>query len=125
MKAGRVMAEKLLTKDPNLCDAWIAIGVENYMLSIKPAPVRWVLRLTGAQTDRGVGIEKLKLAAEKGHYPAPFARLMLAVVALCDSDPNRARELLSGLAQEYPHNPLYRQELARLSPALAGRGVVQ
>lgn len=125
MKAGRVMAEKLLAKDPNLCDAWIAVGVENYMLSIKPAPVRWVLRLTGAQTDRGIGIEKLKLAAEKGHYLAPFARLMLAVVALRDSDPNRARELLSGLAQEYPHNPLYRQELARLNPAIAGKDVAQ
>ena len=125
MKAGRVMAEKLLAKDPNFCDAWIAVGVENYMLSIKPAPVRWVLRLTGAQTDRGVGIEKLKMAAEKGHYLAPFARLMLAVVALRDGDPNRARELLSGLAQEYPHNPLYRQELARLNSAITGSDVAQ
>jgi hypothetical protein len=41
MKTGRMMAEKLLAKDPNLYDAWIAVGVENYMLSIKPAPVRW------------------------------------------------------------------------------------
>jgi hypothetical protein len=31
--------------------------------------------------------------------------------------PNRVRELLSELAREYPHNPLYRQQLARLSPA--------
>jgi hypothetical protein len=69
------------------------------MLSIKRAPVRWFLRLTGAQTDRGIGIEKLKLAAEKGHYLAPFAQLMLAVAALRGSDPNRARELLSGLAR--------------------------
>jgi tetratricopeptide (TPR) repeat protein len=125
MKAGRIMAEKLLAKDPNIYDAWIAVGVENYMLSIKPAPVRWALRLTGAQTDRGFGIEKLTLAADKGHYLAPFARLMLAVVALRASDPNRARQLLSGLAQEYPHNPLYREELARLSPAIAARSVAQ
>jgi tetratricopeptide (TPR) repeat protein len=125
MKAGRTMAEKLLAKDPNLYDAWIAVGVENYMLSLKPAPVRWVLRLTGAQTDRGIGIEKLKLAAEKGHYLAPFAQLMLAVAALRDSDPNRARELLSELAREYPHNPLYRQELARLSPAIAVNNIAQ
>jgi tetratricopeptide (TPR) repeat protein len=119
MKAGRMMAEKLLAKDPELYDAWIAVGVENYMLSMKGAPVRLLLRLTGAQTDRAIGVEKLKLAAEKGHYLAPFARLMLAVVALRDNDPNRARELLSGLAQQYPHNPLYRQELARLNPAIA------
>jgi len=37
---------------------------------------------------------------------------MLAVAALRDSDPNRAREFLSELAREYPHNPLYLQELA-------------
>ena len=90
--------------------AWFRIGIQtgwasmrgarqNYMLSIKRAPVRWFLRLTGAQTDRGIGIEKLKLAAEKGHYLAPFAQLMLAVAALRGSDPNRARELLSGLAR--------------------------
>jgi hypothetical protein len=35
MKTGRMMAEKLLAKDPNLYDAWIAVGVENYMLSVK------------------------------------------------------------------------------------------
>jgi tetratricopeptide (TPR) repeat protein len=125
MKACRTMAEKLLAKDPNLYDAWIAVGVENYMLSLKPAPVRWILRLTGAQTDRGIGIDKLKLAAEKGHYLAPFAQLMLAVAALRDSDPNRARELLSELAREYPHNPLYRQELARLSSTIAVSNVAQ
>jgi tetratricopeptide (TPR) repeat protein len=125
MKAGRMMAEKLLAKDPNLYDAWIAVGVENYMLSIKQAPVRWVLRLAGAQTDRGIGIEKLKLAAAKGHYLAPFAQLMLAVAALRDSDPNRAREILSELARAYPHNPLYRQELARLSPAIAVNNIAQ
>jgi hypothetical protein len=47
------------------------------------------------------------------------------VVALRDGDPNRARELLSGLAQEYPHNPLYRQELTRLNSAIAGSDVAQ
>ncbi|MGA3041552.1 MAG: hypothetical protein ABSF54_12270 [Bryobacteraceae bacterium] len=125
MKAGRMMAEKLLAKDPNLYDAWIAVGVENYMLSLKRAPVRWILQLGGAQTDRGIGIEKLKLAAEKGHFLAPFAQLMLAVAALRDSDPNRAREILSVLAREYPHNPLYRQELARLSPAIAVHDAAQ
>jgi hypothetical protein len=87
--------------------------------------VRWALRLSGAQTDRGVGIEKLTLAADKGHYLAPFARLMLAVVALRASDPNRARQILSGLALEYPHNPLYREEIARLSPAIAAPNVAQ
>jgi len=124
MKAGSAAAERLLAQDPTFYDAWLAVGVENYMLSIKPAPVRWLLRLGGGQTDRAMGIEKLRLTAEKGHYLAPFAKLLLAVAAMRDHDNQRARELLAGLIRDYPQNPLYRQELTRMS-ALASRSVPQ
>ena len=43
------------------------------MLSLKPAPVRWLLRLGGAQTDKMEGIQKLQLTAEKGRYLRPYA----------------------------------------------------
>lgn len=115
MKSARTLAEQLLASHPDLYDAWIAIGVENYMLSVKPAPLRWLLRLSGGQTDRSVGIEKLRLTAERGHYLAPFARLLLAVAALRDRDKDRARDLLAGLAREFPNNRLYVHELASLS----------
>ncbi len=115
MKIARTMAEQLLAAHPEYYDAWIAVGVENYMLSVKPAPLRWLLRLGGGQTDGRLGIEKLRLTAEKGHYLAPFARLLLAVAALRDRDKPRARDLLAGLAREFPNNPLYTQELAGLS----------
>jgi hypothetical protein len=114
MKVARGMAEQLLAIRPDYYDAWIAVGVENYMLSMKPAPVRWLLKVGGGQTDRTLGIEKLKLTAEKGHYLLPFARLLLAVAALRERDKNQARNLLAGLAREFPNNPLYTQELARL-----------
>jgi hypothetical protein len=115
MKAARMLAEQLLAAYPEYYDAWIAVGVENYMLSVKPAPVRWLLRMGGGQTNRTLGIDKLRLTAEKGHYLAPFARLLLAVTALRDHNTDRARTLLMALAQEFPNNPLYTQELARLS----------
>ena len=115
MKTARGLAEQLLTTHPEYYDAWIAVGVENYMLSVKPAPIRWLLKLGGGQTDRLLGMEKLRLTADKGHYLAPFARLLLAVAALRDQDKTRARDLLAGLAREFPNNPLYTQELAGLS----------
>lgn len=115
MKAGRELAEKLLATDPRYSDAWVAVGVENYMLSIRPAFVRWLCRLAGGETDRATGIARLQLTADKGHYLAPFARLLLAVAALRARNPGQARNLLEGLAREYPRNPLYRQELARMT----------
>ena len=116
MKAGRTLAERLLAADPTYYDAWLAVGIENYMLSLKPAPLRWLLRLGGGKTDRALGIAKLKVTAEKGRYLAPFAKLLLAVAALRDKDNQRARDLLTGLARDYPQNHLYRQELARIDP---------
>jgi hypothetical protein len=114
MKVGRALSEQLLAAHPEYADAWIAVGVENYMLSVKPAPVRWLLRLGGGETDRALGIEKLRITADKGHYLAPFARLLLAVAALRDHAKDKARDILTALAKEYPHNPLYTQELSRI-----------
>jgi len=115
MKAGRARAERLVAANPTYYDAWLAVGVENYMLSVKPAPVRWLLRMSGGQTDKSLGLEKLRLTAEKGHYLAPFARLLLAVAALRDGHTDEARNLLAGLTREFPQNPLYASELKRLA----------
>ncbi|HWY67110.1 MAG TPA: hypothetical protein VNX88_00520 [Terriglobales bacterium] len=115
-KSSRAMAERLLAADPSYYDAYLAIGVENYLLSLNPAPIRWILHLGGAQTDKAEGLDKLRLTAEKGHYFAPFARLLLAVAALRDKDRSTARDLLAGLSREFPGNDLYRKELARIQP---------
>ena len=114
MKTSRGKAEQLLNLDSTCYDAYLAVGVENYLLGINPAPVRWVLRMTGAQTDKADGLAKLHLTAAKGDYLAPFARLLLAVAAVRDKDPQTARDLLSGLAHDFPHNHLYSIELARI-----------
>jgi hypothetical protein len=114
IKQARDDAEALLRLYPTCYDANIAGGIENYLLSQKPAPVRWLLQVTGAQTDRDAGIAKLKLTASKGHYLQPYAELLLAVAALRDKNSIEARRLLSDLAQRFPQNPLYRLELNQL-----------
>ncbi len=114
VKASRAMAEKLLAANPGFADAYLAVGVENYLLSLKPAPLRWFLRMGGAETDKDRGIQNLTLTAERGHLLLPYARVLLAVAALRDKNTARARDLLAYLCKEFPHNPLYQQELARL-----------
>ena len=114
IKDSRATAEKLLSIAPSYYDAYLAVGVENYMLSLKAAPIRWLLELGGAQADRERGIQDLRLTAEKGHYLSPYARLLLAVAALRNKDRAQARELLSSLVRDFPHNQLYSEELKRL-----------
>jgi hypothetical protein len=114
MKTGRGLAEKLLASHPGYYDAYLAIGIENYLLGINSAPVRWLLRVGGGQTNKDEGLTKLKLTAEKGHYMAPFARLLLAVAALRDNDRATAKTILASLSQEFPANHLYQKELSRI-----------
>jgi hypothetical protein len=114
LKSSRATAEQLLAIEPAYYDAYLAVGVENYMLSLKPAPIRWFLQMNGAETDRDRGIQNLRLTAEKGHYLSPYARLLLAVAALRNKDKTQAREILGKLATEFPHNRLYSEELVRL-----------
>ncbi len=114
IKVGRILAQKLLAIDPSCYDAYLAIGAENYILGSSPAPVRWLLQLLGSQADKRQGIEKLELTAQRGHYLQPFARLLLAVAAIRDKNQEKARQLLEGLARDFPDNPLYARESARL-----------
>lgn len=114
VKASRAIAEKLIAADPGYSDAYLAIGVENYLLSLKPAVLRLLLRVGGAQTDKDRGLRDLSVTAEHGHLLLPYARVLLAVAALRDRNIARAKDLLQGLAREFPHNRLYAQELARL-----------
>lgn len=114
IKQGRRWAQSTLTSDPTCFDAYLALGVENYLLGIKPVLVRGFLRLGGAHVDKDKGIGELRITADKGRLLKPFARLLLAVAALRDNDHATAHKLLQGLKEEFPNNPLYSQELAKL-----------
>ena len=117
LKQSRSLAETLIATNPDNYDAYLPIGVENYMTSLKSSAVRWFLRAGGAQTDKATGIKNLKIVAEKGHYLAPFAQVFLVIAALHDHNRPKALELMENLAQQFPDNHVYNHELAQLRQA--------
>jgi hypothetical protein len=108
MKQGRILAQQLLKQKPDAYDALLAVGVENYMTGIKPAPVRWMLSLGGIDPNKEQGIRELEQTAAHGNLLKPFAKLLLAVAALRDKNIAQGCGLLHELAVAYPRNPLYR-----------------
>jgi len=107
-------AEQLLVVDPDCYDAHLATGVSQYIIGSMAAPMRWLVRLGGVSGDKQKGISELKLTAQHGRYLAPFARILLAIAYVREKDRPRARELLIGLRDEFPQNPLFGEEIARL-----------
>jgi hypothetical protein len=107
-------AQQALSVDPTLYDAHIATGVTKYLVGSMSAPIRWLVRLGGVSGDKKEGIKELQLVAEHGHYLAPFADILLAIAYVRDHDKQHARELLATLRDEFPANPLFAKEIARL-----------
>jgi hypothetical protein len=113
-KEATAWAQQLLAVDPECYDAHLATGVSQYIIGSMAAPIRWLVRLGGVSGDKQKGIADLQLTAQRGHYLAPFARILLAIAYVREKDKPRARQLLVSLREEFPQNPLFTQEIARL-----------
>lgn len=113
-------AQRLLAVAPDYADAHLATGLSQYIIGSTPAPIRWVLRIGGFSGDKKEGIRELELTAERGRFLAPFARLLLAVAYLRQGDAASARRMLERLNEEFPENPLYAREIARIAAGKLG-----
>jgi hypothetical protein len=107
-------AQQLLAVDPNCYDAHVATGFSKYIIGSMSSPVRWLVKLGGISGDKQAGIAELKLTAEHGQYLAPFARILLSIAYVREKDKPQARELLASLRDQFPANPLFPLEIARL-----------
>ena len=107
-------AAKLLAVDPDRYDAYVATGFSKYIIGSMAAPVRWIMRIGGVAGDKKAGIAELQLTADHGQYLGPFARILLAIAYVRDKDNARARGVLATLRDEFPKNPLFAREIARL-----------
>lgn len=112
-------ANRLLAVDSGAGDAYVALGVSNYILACLPAYKRFFLRLGGVHGDKSVGIHQLEQAVATGKYLQPYAELLLALTSLREKQPQRAQALLAHLSSEFPQNPLFVRELNKLG-ALRG-----
>jgi hypothetical protein len=114
-KESAAWAGQTLAVDKECYDAHIAGGISKYIIGSMAAPVRWLVRLGGVSGDKQQGIEELKIVADRGHYLAPFANILLAIAYAREHDKPRARELLASLQKQFPANPLFAKEIAKLN----------
>jgi hypothetical protein len=108
-------AKKLLAVAPEAADAYLGLGTANYVIGSLPAHKRFLLAFAGIHGDIRLGIQQLEVAATSGHYLRPFAKILLALAALREKKTEVARVQLMELVAEFPENPLFASELAKLS----------
>ncbi len=106
---------------PTCYDALLAdCGASKYPVKSATHRRRWCAGFSGWEAlpaDKEGGITDLQTTAERGHYLAPFARILLAIVYVREKDKPRALRLLTSLRSEFPANTLFPREIARLQTA--------
>ena len=112
MKQAEAEANTLLAIDPDAKDAYVALGMSNYVIGCLPGFKKAFLWFGGVHGDRLRGIQLMSEAAEHGHYFRPFAKIMLALAYEREHQPDHARTLLAELTTQFPTNPHYSEELA-------------
>ena len=115
IKDADVIAARLLAIDPSRADANFPIGAAQYIIGCLPPYKRFVLWFGGIHGDRAAGMERMRTTAEKGHFLRPYGQLMLALAALREKQQGLARNELQQLVAEFPGNPLFAKELAKLN----------
>ena len=115
-------AQRLLKLDPKYYDAYLTTGFSEYMIGSLPFIIRWFVHFDNVSGSKERGVENLRLVAREGHYFKPFAKILLGVIDLREKKPQEARNLLVDLARDYPDNPLFRKELAKVTATIGAAG---
>lgn len=117
MKEANKYAEGLLVNYPDATDAYIALGIANYVIGSQNAGARFALWFDGVHGNKQLGMEQVAKTAENGRYLRPFAKIILALAARREKQAPLAQRLLRELCEQYPQSELYASEYAQASSA--------
>ena len=121
-KRSNSYAQRLLKLDPKYYDAYLTTGFSEYIIGSLPFIIRWFIHFDNVTGSKERGVENVRLVAREGHYFKPFAKILLGIAALREKRPQEARDLLADLARDYPNNPLFRKELAKVTATIGAAG---
>ncbi len=107
-----MIQRKVVKLDPNYVDAYLSIGLYDYIIDNLPWVWRTLARLAGLSGSKKRGIERLEMVTKSGKYTADDARVLLIGIYTRERQPERALEMITYLAHKYPRNYLLGIELA-------------
>jgi tetratricopeptide (TPR) repeat protein len=104
--------QRVIKLRPDAWDAYLTIGLYDYIVGSLPGFVRFLVGIAGIRGDKERGIKELRMAVEKGLYAQDDATVILLAVYQREGRPHEALPLLEKMVTSYPRNYLIRLELA-------------
>ncbi|HXX13563.1 MAG TPA: hypothetical protein VEJ47_01555 [Candidatus Eremiobacteraceae bacterium] len=109
-----------LELDPSLTDAYTGLGLYNYYvdtLSTLARALRFLMGIPGGTKEEG--IRQLRRGIQEGQISPCLGRFYLAINLLnYDQKYEEALEVITPMAEKYPHNPQYQLMMGDLNAKL-------
>jgi len=109
-RSGRDDLREAVKADPKLNDAYLVLGMYEYIAGSIPRGLRWLATLFDLTGDRDLGVRYLERATSKARVMAPEAARMLLVAAGIQPETTHTcayLELAKHARRKYPRNPHY------------------
>jgi hypothetical protein len=115
--------DKVLQIDPNYVDAELVTGVYQYVVGSLNMAFKVLIGFVGIHGSKGEGLALLRDDAERGVVTRVEARTSMMLFLRREAKYQAAVEIAHTMAQDYPHDYLFRLEEANLEKD-AGDGMV-
>lgn len=110
----RDYCERLRKLNPDFTDAYLVLGVYEYVVGSLPAPVKLLAAIGGVRGSKQKGEEYVARVAREGRYARNDARVLLVILHRRERRPLEAANLLESLIAEFPRNYVLGLELASM-----------
>jgi tetratricopeptide (TPR) repeat protein len=107
-------SESTLRIDPQYADAQMAIGLQQFAVASLPRWVRLIVGIMGVGGNKEQGLARLHNAIDHGVVTPVESRTALSLFLRHDGRYPEALAVQRALADQYPHDYLYRLEVANL-----------
>ena len=113
--AARSDSEAVLRIDPDYADANMAVGIQQFAVASLPRIVRMAVGIAGVGGNKETGLALVRRSAEKGVVTSVESRTTLSLFLRHEGRYEEALAVQRALAQQYPHDYLFRLEEANLT----------
>jgi len=113
--ASRQDSEQALRIDPNYADAKMAVGIQQFAVASLPRILRIMIGITGVTGNKEKGLDLLRECAAHGVVNPIECRTSLSLFLRHDARYDEALAVQRGLAEEFPHDYLFRLEESNLT----------
>jgi tetratricopeptide (TPR) repeat protein len=110
----REYCEQLRKVNPEFIDAYLVLGVHEYVLGSLPLPVKILAALGGMRGSKQKGEAYVTRVSRQGKWARNEARVLLVILYRREKRPLEAARLLEQLIAEFPRNYVLGLELASM-----------